>query len=176
MTLVRCGMALIVAASLVGCSNDAGLININRKQVGPDEFAILPTKPIVIPDNLSELPPPTPGSANRTDPTPHADAVVALGGNPARLNPTGRVTSDGALVRSAGRYGTDPNIRPELAAADEEFRSNNKGLFLERLFRLTRYYSVYDEQSLDQHRELRRYRDAGARTPGAPPDPVLLDN
>lgn len=170
-TIVRTGLALTLVTFVAACGGDNGLINISRKQVGPDEFAILPGKPIEVPEDLSALPAPTPGLSNRTDPTPHADAVAALGGNPARLEPTGR-TTDGALVNSAGRYGTDPNIREDLAVADAEFRRRNRGKLLERLFGLTTYYDAYSRQSLDQHNELDRYRGAGARTPGAPPESV----
>ena len=81
--------ALVIAAvailTLSACSNSEGvpeLMNVGQPGAGPDEFAILPTKPIVIPENLAELPAPTPGGANLTDPTPNADAIVALGGRP----------------------------------------------------------------------------------------------
>ena len=64
------------------------------------------------------------------------------------------------------------DIRDVLAAEDLEFRSRNRGRPLERLFNVNVYYRAYKKQSLDQHVELERWRKAGVRNVGAPPDPV----
>lgn len=165
----RASAALMIVTLVSACGGDRGLMNLTRQQQGPDEFAVIPGKPIEQPADYSTLPPPTPGGVNRTDATPNADAVAALGGNPNRLALTGR-TSDGDLVRAAGRYGTDPNIRAQLTAADEEFRRRNKGRLLERWFRVTTYFDAYSGESLDQHETLDQYRARGARTPGVPPE------
>lgn len=135
---------------------------------GPDEFAILPSEPLVIPEDLASLPPPTPGQSNRTDPRPRADAIAALGGNPAVLS---RASNDGALVRYAARFGVTNGIRQTLAAADLRFRQQNRGLPLERLFNVNVYFETYEPFSLDQYAELERLRRAGIRTSAAPPDP-----
>ena len=112
---------------------------------------------------------PPPGYANRADQNPKADAVVALGGNPARLDPNAGVPgSDAALVNRATRYGRDPNVRAELATADAEFRKR-KNIFNWSLVPDNRYNRAYSGQSLDPNEWLRRYRAAGARTPTAPP-------
>ena len=50
---------------------------------GPDEFSVLPVEPLEIPRNLNVLPPPAPGGVNRADRDPRAEAVTALGGDPA---------------------------------------------------------------------------------------------
>ena len=163
-------LALVLA--LGACARgEPNLINIERGLASPDEFAILPGKPIEIPQDLSALPPPAPpGSGSRADATPEADAVAALGGNPARLARDGRA-GDAALVRQAGRYGTDGNVRADLAAEDSEFRRRNRGRVLERLVGGTRYFDVYAPQELNQARELDRFRRAGRQTPAAPPPP-----
>ncbi len=162
-----------VLAALSACSRadeDPNLLNISQPRAeGPDEFAVLPTKPLEMPENMAALPEPTPGGVNRTDPTPEADAIAALGGNAAVLS---RASGDGALVAYARRFGSDPNIRPQLAAADLEFRRRNDGRLLERLFNVNVYFRAYEEMSLDQHRELERLRRAGIRTPAVPPDPA----
>ncbi|MBM7068507.1 DUF3035 domain-containing protein [Actibacterium sp. 188UL27-1] len=169
----RIVIALVTALVVAACGGqqaDPDLINIRRGQNTPDEFAILPTKPLEIPDSLATtLPPPTPGQANRVDPTPQADAVAALGGNPARIRAGGVPRSDGALLNHTTRYGVRPTIRQELAASDLEFRRKRQGRVLERVFNITTYYRAYRDQSLDKFTELERFRRAGIRTVGAPP-------
>ena len=153
-----------------GAEEDPQLLNVRQPRgEGPDEFSVLPVKPLEMPENLAELPPPTPGGANRTDPTPEADLARALGGNAEVLTRSGQ---DGALVAHASRFGRDPNIRATLAAADLQYRRENDGLFLERLFNVNVYFKAYEEQSLDQYAELARLRRAGIRTSSPPPDPA----
>lgn len=160
--------ALMAPALLAACGGgDPQLMRLRSETRSPDEFAILPTKPLEIPAgpvSVASLPAPTPGGANRTDPTPQADAVVALGGRPGA-----GTAGDAGLLASAGRYGADPTIRQSLAAEDYEYRQRNRGRVLERLFKQTTYFSAYRPYSLDQQSELERWRQAGARTPGAPP-------
>ena len=157
-----------LALALSACSNDRDprLLNVKPSQDGPDEFAILPNKPLVQPESYSELPEPTPGGGNRVDQTPLADATIALGGNPAAGG------GHGGLVSHASRYGVAPNIRGQLAAEDLEFRRKNNGRVLERLFRVNVYYKAYRRQTLDQYAELERLRARGVRTVSAPPEPV----
>ncbi|MFN0116072.1 MAG: DUF3035 domain-containing protein [Paracoccaceae bacterium] len=168
-------LAVIAAAALQGCGRNSdkvpNLMNIRAATRTPDEFAILPTKPLQLPEDIAALPEPTPGEANLTDPTPEADAVAALGGNPDRLTRKGTVTSDGGLVTYAARFGVAPDIRDTLAAEDLSWRQRNKGRPLERLFDINVYFKAYRRMSLDQHLELERWRKAGVRTVGAPPDP-----
>ena len=162
----------IALTALTACGNSAepNLLNISQpRSEGPDEFAILPSKPLEMPQNLASLPEPTPGGSNRTDPTPFADAATALGGNPEVLT---RRSGDGALIAYAGRYGVDPDIRAELAAADLEFRRQNDGRLLERLFNVNVYFRAYEPFALDRYAELERLRRAGIRTSAVPPDPA----
>jgi hypothetical protein len=172
--MTRATLALVLLAALAGCGGRDGepnLLNIKQpRSEGPDEFAVLPTKPLEMPQDMSALPPPTPGGANLTDPTPQADASLALGGNAGVL---GRPSGDRALIAYAGRNGIDPQIRENLAAADLEFRRRNDGRLLERLFNVNVYFDAYEEMELDQYRELERLRRAGIRTSAAPPNPVL---
>lgn len=164
-------VAVLIAAGLVSaCARDREPQLLNIRTTTPDEFGILPTKPLEAPADYTALPAPTPGGANRVDPAPHADAVAALGGNPAALARTGIPAADGALFRHAARYGTTPGIRPELAAADLEYRRANDGRLLERVFNVNVYFRAYRAQSLDQYAELERFRRLGVRTPAAPPD------
>ncbi|HSF65458.1 MAG TPA: DUF3035 domain-containing protein [Paracoccaceae bacterium] len=157
--------ALALLVMLAGCGDgDPRLMNIRAEGNGPDEFGILPPKPLAMPESLSDLPPPTPGGANRTDPTPTEDAIVALGGRPGA-----GAGADAALVGHVTRYGLSGDIRRTLAEEDLAFRTDNRGRILERLFNVNVYFRAYAEQSLDQQAELARWRRAGVRTVSAPP-------
>lgn len=167
-------MALALAGLiLAGCGGGDGvpeLMNLRSSTNGPDEFAVLPSKPLELPEDLTALPEPTPGGANLTDPNPQADAIVALGGS---LRAAGGVPAgDAGLVSYAARGGVTADIRSTLAVEDLEFRRRNDARPLERLFDLNVYFRAYEKQSLDQHAELARWRRAGARTPSAPPPKV----
>ena len=164
-------LILVVALSVVsGCSRNKApkLLNITSSSSGPDEFAILPNKPLQAPSDFNALPPPTPGGGNRVDASPNADAIAALGGNPAAVS-RGIPASDGGLVNYASRKGRDSSIRRSLAADDLKFRRRKNGRVLERLFDVNVYFRAYRRQSLDKYAELERFRRLGVRTPAAPP-------
>lgn len=168
---VMAGLVAVVA--LAGCGRGDGeprLLNLSTSGTGPDEFAILPTRPLEQPEDYAALPPPTPGGTNRTDPTPEVDLAVALGG---RAEAVARGGVDGGVVTHASRFGVAPDIRARLAAEDLEYRRANDGRLLERLFNVNVYYRAYRPQALDQYRELERFRAAGVRTPAVPPDPSV---
>ncbi|WP_313351019.1 DUF3035 domain-containing protein [Paracoccus sp. (in: a-proteobacteria)] len=154
---------------LAACSSDPHLMNTNSGSSSPDEFSILPTKPLQMPADLNVLPPPTPGGANITDPTPQADAVVALGGNPGQLSAQGIGAADGALIAYASRLGRDPGIRQSTAQEDLKWRSRHSRRALEVLARTNVYYRAYDPMTLDSWSELERWRPTGVQLPAAPP-------
>ena len=164
-------MAVAIAAmlALTACGGEKtpNLMNLRSSSNGPDEFGILPVKSLELPEDLTALPEPTLGGTNRSDPTPNADAIIALGGNPKAAG--GIPAGDSALVRYAARGGSTAGIREMLAAEDLEYRRKNDGRLLERLFNVNVYFKAYRQQSLDQQAELQRFRRAGRRTPSAPP-------
>ena len=160
-------LALTACLVLTACGGgDRGLRTLSGTE-GPDEFSVQPARPLELPTDAS-LPAPTPGAANRTDASPRADAIAALGGNPAAVSRGGVPSSDSALVARASRYGVTPGIRSELAAADEQFRKRRGRVSLFG-FGLDRYFKAYARQSLDAYAELQRFRNLGVRTPTAPP-------
>ena len=162
-------LTAVAILALAGCGGDVEprLMNLRSGTQGPDEFAILPPKPLDVPEDLAALPAPTPGGTNRTDPTPLDDAIVALGGQPGAGSriPAG----DGALYAHAARFGVAGDIRSTLAAEDLEYRRTNNGRLLERLLDVNVYFRAYRSQSLDQHAELAFWRARGLPTPSAPP-------
>ena len=156
-------------AGLSACSGGGKqLMNIESGQSTPDEFAILPTKPLSMPPDLAVLPDPTPGGGNLTDPTPQADAVAALGGNPARLQDQGVAAADQALVAHAARRGSDPAIRTTLAASDAKYRAGNRRKPLEVLFGTSVYQRAYRPMALEPRGEQIRWQRAGAITSTSP--------
>lgn len=164
-------MAMTGLVALTACDKDPQLMNIRTD--APDEFAILPTRPLEAPEDYTSLPTPEPGGTNLADPQPKGDAVAALGGNPDRLTGNGIRAGEQTLLSYASRYGVPANIRDITAAEDLEWRQKNNGKLLERLFNVNVYYDSYKAQSLDQHLELDRLRNKGVWTPSAPPDPEI---
>jgi len=161
---------ILAAVALTACSGDGPrLLNLSSTTNGPDEFAIVPNRPLEAPETFSALPPPTPGAGNRSDINPNADAVAALGGRPGAVATS--PATDAGIISVVTRYGVDPNIRASLAAEDLNFRKRKNGRVLERLFNVSTYFRAYRKQSLDQYAELERFRRLGVRTPAAPPEP-----
>lgn len=164
--------AVLTALMLPACSRSdkvPELMNLRSQTRGPDEFAILPTKPLTMPDDLASLPEPTPGGSNITDPTPDADAIAALGGNPDAVVVGKLSAANGGLVNYASRFGRDPGIRNQLAEEDLNYRRRHDGRLLERVFNVNVYFRAYQPMTLDQYAELAYWRKKGVRTVGAPP-------
>jgi hypothetical protein len=163
------GLAMIVMLS--ACSgSEPRMRDLYDPNAGPEEFAVAPNKPLQMPTDLAALPAPTKGGSNLADPTPKADAVALLGGDPARVTARGAGigAGDEALFGYATRFGMDPNIRGDLAAADEKFRKNNARWTRLKLFRVDRYNQAYRFQTLDAAKEVQRWRRAGVQTPTIP--------
>ncbi|WP_128253193.1 DUF3035 domain-containing protein [Falsirhodobacter deserti] len=163
---MRAALALAGGAFLMlsACGgDDPNLIRLRSAGNGPDEFSVVPQKPLQMPPSLNALPPPTPGGVNRTEPNPQAEAITALGGNP-----NAGAAGDGALLAATGRYGTEAGVRGQLAAEDEAFRAGNRGRLLDRVLNNTTYYQAYGDELLDPQSETVRWRQQGRRTPAAP--------
>ena len=155
---------------LSACSTDPHLMNTSAGKDGPDEFGIVPTKPLQMPEDLNVLPAPTPGGSNITDATPMGDAVAALGGNPGQLTAQGIGAADGALISYASRLGRDGAIRQTTAQEDVEWRARHSRRLLEVLARTNVYYRAYEPMTLDSWAEAERWRPTGVLLPSAPPE------
>lgn len=169
MRVARLGTILAIGV-LAACSRGEPrpLHDLRSFDRQPEEFSIVPNKPLQTPEDTAALPQPTLGAANRADQTPLQDAVAAMGGNPAKLTAQGTPRSDGALVNRASRFGRDPAVREDLAAEDKDFRKR-RGRFTWSIVPQDEYGRVYRRQALNPYQWLQRYRAAGARTPSAPP-------
>ncbi len=128
----------------------------------PDEFMVLPTRPLEMPESFAALPPPTPGTVNRVDYRPHTEAVSGLTGRP---NVQG--TGGAALVAAAGPR--DPAIRTQLAQEDVVWRQTHHGRLLERWFSTDREALIYRPMVLDAPLSFENQRAQGRQVPAAPP-------
>ncbi|MDW4498392.1 DUF3035 domain-containing protein [Sulfitobacter sp. D35] len=158
---------ILTSLVLGGCANK-GLHDLRRYGDGPDEFIVLPKKPLEQPQSYAQLPAPTPGQANRTDVYPVQDALAAVGGQ--AQSPLGPVpASDAALVAAASRHGVAPNIRQVVAEEDAEFRRRKARLTQYRIVPTDSYNEAYRREALNQGDTAQAWRRAGARTPSYPP-------
>ncbi|MFT4959084.1 MAG: hypothetical protein ACI92Z_000156 [Paracoccaceae bacterium] len=169
---MRMPLGAIILGSIVivaGCS-DRGLRQLRSAGKGPEEFSVMPVKPLTKPENYTVLPTPTPGGINLVDIDPRAEAIVALGGRAPAQSP-GAAAADAALVNQASRYGVPSNTRVELAETDAAFRKRkSKSIFSRlKLGRVDHYGDAYSDQALDPFVETQRFRGGGALTPSSPP-------
>jgi Protein of unknown function (DUF3035) len=156
--------ALLALLLLAGCANGlAGGLRQSGVVGTPDEFLVLPTRPLEMPSSMAALPPPTPGAPNRVDYQPHQEAIAGLSGRPGVPG-----NADGsALVASAGPR--DPAIRTTLAAEDAEWRQGNHGRLLERLTSKDQETVIYGPMILDPAAAFQALRAAGVAVPAASP-------
>ncbi len=161
-------LATAAALAMSGCSE--GGLGASLRQAGvsstPDEFLVLPTKPLEIPDNLlaQPLPTPTTGSSNRVDYNPRVEAVAGLTGGSGALP-----TASGAALVARVPPGS-PEIRATLVVEDAQYRSQNRGRLLERWFSRDQDALIYRGMSLNQAFEFERLRGQGVEVPPSPPN------
>ena len=160
-----------IALGVAGCtSKEPQLMHAkaNTPTVGPDEFGLVPNRPLQDPPDPKALPVPTPGLANLADADPTGDALKALGG---RASAERGVARNSPLMVAVTRFGTDPNIRSELAAEDLQFRRDHSGKFFEKLLQMNVYNKAYTDQVLDPWAMRLLLIQRGIATPAAPPKP-----
>jgi hypothetical protein len=157
---------LLLVPLLLGACSEGGLAG-GLRSAGiaktPDEFMVLPTRPLEMPQDFSSLPAPTPGTVNRVDYQPHREAIAGLTGAP---GPAGNADAQ-VLVAAAGPIA--PGIRQTLAVEDVEWRATHNGLLLERLLSKDQDALEYQPMVLDAAAEFERMRAAGVQVPAAPP-------
>jgi hypothetical protein len=145
--------------------------NFRLKDAGPDEFAVLPTKELVFPEDYATLPEPTLGSRSRAEITPQRDAIAALGGKPEQLDSDRIGSGEQPLITAASRFGVSSDIRETLAVEGKAYSKRNRARFYDKWFYNDKaYLKRYKAQSLDAHNELSRLRSIGVRTPSTGPE------
>lgn len=165
-------LGIVGSLALAGCSRDREptLRDLRSMDRSPEEFSVVPQKPLEQPPSLDALPEPSPGAPNRTDATPRADAIAALGGNPgAGATRSGGVpATDGALVERVSRFGRASDIRETLAEEDLALR-RSRSRFTWSIVPRDDYSRAYRDQALDPRDWAERYRRSGIPVPAAPP-------
>lgn len=113
--LLSLSSALLAATLLSGCgeSNARQMLGMDRS--APDAFAVSPEQPLVVPADLSHLPPPQPGLGrpNSMTPTRMAQGIVNNGTTPA-ASTTAPSAAEAALLQQTGAAKVSPAIRAEV--------------------------------------------------------------
>lgn len=164
---LRLTALLLATLALGGCAEGgvAGVLRSAGAGGTPDEFMVLPTKPLEMPADMAALPAPTPGASNRVDYHPDVEAVASLTGKETAAAGT---ASAGALIARAGPVA--PNIRADLAADDAVFREENRGQLIPRLlFQGNEDKLTYEGVMLDAPTAFEQLRARGIAVPPAPP-------
>lgn len=169
MALRRMALMALGLTALAGCGERSVPDLMQLRSETPDEFGVLPNRPLELPPDYASLPPPAPGGANRADPNPQEDILAALGGDPDARRATGAADADTGLLAATGADAASPEIRETLAEEDIAFRRKNRGNWVGRSLGRSEYFNAYAPQSLDAYKELDKFREQGVRTPAAPP-------
>ncbi|WP_424933767.1 DUF3035 domain-containing protein [Amaricoccus macauensis] len=167
-------LLLPLALLLGGCGNGglAGALRSSGVTSTPDEFLVLPTRPLEMPDDLAALPTPTPGQRSRVEYEPEAIAVAGLTGRES----TARTANGTALLARAGVASNTPQIRQILAEEDVVYQQNHKGRLLEWVFSPDKESLVYRDMILDPGAAYEAMRARGVKVPAAPPELLEGDN
>ena len=144
-------------------SDDARLRDLYDVGTGPEEFAVLPSKPLIIPSNLRELPVPDETVENLADQTPKRDLIEKLGGSIDETKSAPKKDRD--LLNYVSRAGVNANIREELAEEDRKFLRRMGVLTGVKLFLVDMYNQIYRKMTLSAPKEFERWRSLGIRTP-----------
>jgi hypothetical protein len=166
-------LILLAATFVAGCGQrdgDVTLTRLTNTGSGPDEFSVLPGKPLSPPEDETRLPEPAPGAPNRTDQNPLADGAAALGGNRSAAGATPGA-GNAALVNHANRFGGTGAIRQTLAEEDREIRRRRGRVNILGILPGDDYTLAYRDEWLDAHAAERRLRQRGVLTPASPPEP-----
>jgi hypothetical protein len=111
--------ALALLASLSACEGMKKSLGLTKQP--PDEFAVLPNMPLVVPPDFQLRPPGTGGPGQLETPVHQKAAAAVFGtenGTQTASNEVGFGQGEAALLHAAGAESNDPNIRQTI---DREF-------------------------------------------------------
>lgn len=166
---LKAAAVFALLSSLVACGRGGGqsgsILNLRQSAVAPDEFLVVPQKPLETPSDLSQLPTPVPGAPDRVAIDFEANLLTALGGRPGRGGAA--PATDAALLNAVRVNGVTPDIRDLLRQEDQAYRDARKGR-LSRLEKKRLAATIYDRFLLDPFAEAARLRSQGVKTPAVP--------
>lgn len=170
-TILKLALILAIGASLSACNRNSGngrpLLNLRQSAIAPDEFLVVPQKPLETPASLAVLPTPDPGAKARVMIDFESNLLEALGGRP--MSDGAIPASDGAFVKAArAGSGTTDGIRDLLRAEDQAFRDDRAGR-IERFAKKRKAVMIYDPMLLDPVAEAARMQALGVKIPAVPP-------
>ncbi|GGB49394.1 hypothetical protein GCM10011505_33100 [Tistrella bauzanensis] len=111
--LTALSVIAILSVGLAACDTARETLGLNKR--APDEFAVVPRAPLVLPPNY-DLRPPEPGMARPQEQTPAQTARAALTGNAVPgTAPTGGSEIEQAVLAATGADRADPGIRSTIA-------------------------------------------------------------
>lgn len=164
------GIVVLFCALAVSACGEKNLRVLQSGSTGPDEFLVLPGKPLTPPTDYAALPAPTPGGTNLSDATPKHDLVATLGGRPSALDAgSGIPAGDGALVTAASRYGVEPGVRQTLAAQHKKDVDKARRTGRLKIVPVDRYKQAFEKEALDPYLVTEQFRRSGFGTPSSPP-------
>lgn len=118
----RLVLPLAALALVVGLSACEGVKqSLGLAKQPPDEFAVLPNQPLVVPPDFQLRPPGTGGPGAQETPVREKAAAAVFGTDGesgAEVSAVGFGQGEAAILRAAGAQGNDPNIRQTI---DREF-------------------------------------------------------
>lgn len=165
----RVGMAALALGALAGCDQIGNPLDaISGRIKPPDEFEVLPNKPLRMPSSIAQLPEPRLGERSPLEPNPNADARRALlGGVPTAGSSVS--ASEAALLGAANTEANKPDIRtalPEDVAAAEAGQGG-----VPTLAELVGLDGDPVKDALDPDEEARRLQAEGIAPAPVNPDP-----
>ncbi|MFZ5610154.1 MAG: DUF3035 domain-containing protein [Pseudomonadota bacterium] len=121
------GAALALSALLLGaCSSMRESLGMTKK--APDEFAVVPGKPLIMPPDYS-LRPPRPGEKQAKELDSQAQAIAAL--FPGRTSLPPKSAGERALLSQAGANEVDASVRSQVSQPATLVA--DKGVFLREI-------------------------------------------
>lgn len=170
-TILKLAIVFAIGASLSACNRNSGngrpLLNLRQSAIAPDEFLVVPQKPLETPADLTSLPAPDPGAEARVTIDFEDNLLRALGGRP--LSGGAVPSSDSEFVSAArSNGGATPNIRAVMRAEDQAFREARSGR-INRLAKKRKAVTIYDPMLLDPILEAARLQAQGVKIPAVPP-------
>lgn len=143
---------------LNACENIKSSLGLTKS--APDEFAVVPNLPLVVPPDFHLRPPGTGGPGLQETPVRQKAAASVFGTEPgAAGEDAGFAQGEAAILRAAGATSIDPNIRDTIDREFSIYAKSEQGFLTDLMF-------WRDEQQpgepLDPSAEARRLKENAA--------------